>query len=152
MSITGLSAFDVTVEKTNLWLKEIAAELGTDDRHRAYLALRQTLHALRDRLPIDEAAELGAQLPMLVRGFYYEGWRPSTVPHHVRSKQEFLAQIAAAFHDDALDAEPIVRAVLKVVDRHITRGEAAGVKHVLPSPIRELWPGVAASRPVGERV
>lgn len=140
MTSTGISAFDATLQKTNVWLKEIGDELGSDDRHRAYLALRETLHALRDRLPVAEAAELGAQLPMLVRGFYYEGWRPSAVPHRVRSKQEFLEHIAKAFREDAVDAESITRAVLKVIDHHVTSGEAEGIKHVLPGPIRELWP------------
>jgi len=76
MAMTGLKAFDTTIEKTNIWLKEIMQEMNTEDRHRAYNALSSVLHALRDRMPVDEVVQLGAQLPMLVRGFYYEGWDP----------------------------------------------------------------------------
>ena len=76
MSMTGLEVFDTTLQKTNEWLDEIMDELALQDRHTAYVALRGTLHALRDRLPVQEAVHLGAQLPILVRGFYYEGWRP----------------------------------------------------------------------------
>ncbi len=72
---TGLAVFDTTVQETNLWLKGIMEGLHTDDRHLAYLALRATLHALRDRLGPENAVHLAAQLPMLVRGLYYEGWR-----------------------------------------------------------------------------
>lgn len=73
MSMTGLEVFDATTQKTNEWLDEIMFELALEERHTAYAALRGTLHALRDRLPLEETAHLGAQLPMLVRGFYYEG-------------------------------------------------------------------------------
>ena len=75
MSTTGLPVFDTTVQETNLWLKAIMEALHTDDRHLAYLALRATLHALRDRLGPENAVHLAAQLPMLLRGLYYEGWR-----------------------------------------------------------------------------
>jgi uncharacterized protein (DUF2267 family) len=77
MSTTDLEVFDTTVHKTNSWLHELMEELGWSDRHKAYLALRATLHALRDRLTVQGVAQLGAQLPMLIRGFYYEGWVPS---------------------------------------------------------------------------
>ena len=50
MSMTGLDVFDRTVHKTNSWLNELMEILGWSDRHKAYLALRVTLHALRDRL------------------------------------------------------------------------------------------------------
>ena len=75
--MTGLDVFDTTVQKTNVWLKDIMQELGWEDRHKAYMGLRTTLHALRDRLTPEEAAQFGAQLPMLIRGLYYEGWTPT---------------------------------------------------------------------------
>jgi uncharacterized protein (DUF2267 family) len=49
MSMTGLAVFDTTLQKTNEWLDEISYELALENRHTAYLALRGTLHALRDR-------------------------------------------------------------------------------------------------------
>ena len=87
MSTTGLEVFDATLHKTNSWLKELMGMLGSEDRHRAYLALRATLHALRDRLTVEEVAQLGAQLPMLIRGFYYEGWDPTGKPLRIRDKE-----------------------------------------------------------------
>src|SRR5207249_4578104 len=77
MTATGLDVFDATIQKTNSWLDDVMQVGGWPDRHTAYRALRATLHALRDRLIIDEVAQLGAQLPMLIRGLYYEGWDPS---------------------------------------------------------------------------
>ena len=45
------------------------------DRRSAYRALRSVLHVLRDRLTPEQAVHLGAQLPLLVRGIFYDGWR-----------------------------------------------------------------------------
>src|SRR5207248_2021300 len=56
-----LSAFDTTLQTTHIWLNELTDLTGwRDNRHRAYLALRAVLHALRDRLSVDDAAALGA--------------------------------------------------------------------------------------------
>jgi uncharacterized protein (DUF2267 family) len=140
MSITGLDVFDRTVHKTNNWLNELMEVLGWHDRHRAYLALRVTLHALRDRLIVEEVAQLAAQLPMLVRGFYYEGWDPTDKPLKERSKEEFLARIEEYFSgDDPVDAEQVARSVFTVLSNRITEGEIEDVKHVLPIEIAELW-------------
>src|SRR5919204_6915564 len=103
MSTTGLEVFDTTLQKTNAWLKELMEELDWDDRHRSYLALRTTLHALQDRLNVGEAVQLGAQLPMLVRGFYFEGWNPAHTPVKARHREDFLQDIAQYF----LKAVPI---------------------------------------------
>jgi uncharacterized protein (DUF2267 family) len=141
MAAMEVEVIDTTVQKTYTWLKEIAETLGTTDRHRAYRALRAVLHALRDRLPVDEAAQLGAQLPMLVRGIYYEGWDPSHKPLKERHKEEFLAHIRRDFRDEpAVDAEQLARAVFTVLSRRVTEGEIEDVKHILPKELRELWP------------
>ena len=107
----------------------------------AYLALRVTLHTLRDRLTVEEVAQLGAQLPMLIRGFYYEGWDPTGKPLKERHKEEFLARIEEQFSgDDQADAKQVARAVFSVLSDRVTEGEIEDVKHVLPAELRELWP------------
>jgi uncharacterized protein (DUF2267 family) len=142
MSTTGLEIFDTTLQKTHTWLNEIMDELGWEDnRHWAYLALRTVLHGLRDHLPIEEATDLGAQLPMLIRGFYYEGWTLTGKPVKERHKEDFLAHIKQAFrNDERIDPEKVARAVFRLLSRRVTSGEIADVKHLLPPALRELWP------------
>jgi uncharacterized protein (DUF2267 family) len=140
MSATTIKAFDTTLQLTNAWLHELSEELGTDDRHRAYHALRAVLHALRDRLSVEEVAALGAQLPLLVRGIYYEGWHPGDKPLKTR-REDFLAAIREAFRDDPdVDPEGVIRAVFRVLSSHVTAGEIDSVKHLLPAKLRSLWP------------
>ena len=141
MSATGLDVFDSTIHLTNQWLKEIMEELGWRDRLIAYRALRATLHALRNRLTVDEVAQFSAQLPMLVRGFYYEGWDPSIKPLKERHTDHFLEWIKQEMRgNEPINPERVARAVFGVLERRITAGEIEDVKHMLPSHIRELWP------------
>jgi uncharacterized protein (DUF2267 family) len=147
MPALALEVITTTLRKTNLWLAEIMEALGWSDPHRAYVALRGVLHTLRDHLTVDEAVQLGAQLPMLLRGLYYDGWKPAGKPVHARHRDEFLVDAMSGFGDAALanillgtipDVETIVRAVLRVLSRHTT--VAPSVRHVLPAEIRSLWP------------
>jgi uncharacterized protein (DUF2267 family) len=139
MQSTGVSAFDTTIQKTNLWLKEIMEELGEDDRHRAYLALRSVFHSLRDRLTIEEATDLGAQLPMLVRGFYYDAWNPSGKPVKF-NKDEFLFNVRQQFASEPdIEEEKITQAVFRVIEKHIAHGEIEDIKGTLPRDLKEFW-------------
>ena len=140
MSLTGLEVFDETLHKTNMWLKEIEHALGSD-RRSAYQALRAVLHCLRDRLPVHEAAQLGDQLPMLVRGIYYEAWHPAGKPERIRSREEFLAWINAQLpKTKPIDPKDAVRAVFQVLEKHVSWGEIRDVMQSLPEDIRALWP------------
>ncbi len=146
MPLTGLAVFDSTLHETNHWLNELLTPLGTDDRHRAYFALRTVLHALRDRLPPELAVHLGAQLPMLVRGLYYEDWRMARTPTRERHKEEFLATIRQAFHqDNRLDPEVAAEAVFGLLAQAIDHGEIRKVVSALPRELRTLWPADAAT-------
>ena len=149
MSATGLDVIDTTVQKTNHWLKEVAQAAGwheKQDKQKAYLALRSTLHALRDRLTVEEVAQLGAQFPMLIRGFYYEGWDPTAKPLKVRHKEQFLERIGQEFrNDECIDPEHVARAVFAVLADRVTEGEIDDIIHLLPTELRDLWPQLARS-------
>jgi uncharacterized protein (DUF2267 family) len=140
MSMTGLEAFDTTIQKSETWLKAIAEALGMQSRQRAYQVLRATLHALRDRLTVEESANLSAQLPLLIRGIYFEGWRPATVPQKYRTKEQFLTKIAVELDTREMEElERVARAVFSVMRVQITPGEIDDVKSALPAKIEQLW-------------
>jgi uncharacterized protein (DUF2267 family) len=140
MTMTGLDVFDRAIHKSNDWLKDIMFELNWEDRHRAYLALRAVLHALRDRLSVAESAQLAAQLPLLIRGVYYDGWTPAGKPVKERRKEEFLKHIREEFRDGDIDAEQVTRAIFKMLAHRISQGEIHDIKQILPKELAELWP------------
>ncbi len=141
MATTGLDTFDTTLHKTNIWLNDITEALDSGNRHEAYLALRAVMHALRDRLTVEEATDLGAQLPLMIRGIYYEGWNPSGKPVKERRKEAFIAHVADILSGTAIsyDAERAIRGVFSVLSSKITEGELEDVRQALPKDIRSLW-------------
>jgi uncharacterized protein (DUF2267 family) len=137
---TGLDVFDTTVQQTNLWLKDLMERLRLDRKH-AYRVLSATLRALRDRLGPDSAVQLGAQLPMLIRGFYYEGWHVAATPTRIRHKDDFLDYVNGdVFRGLGVDPEQAVRAVFEVMTNRIDRGEIDKLIKLLPDELRKLWP------------
>jgi uncharacterized protein (DUF2267 family) len=139
---TGLRSFNTTVDKTNRMLAEIEREYGwsKERRHQSYAALRAVLLTLRDRLTVEEAAHLGAQLPLLVRGIFYDGWDPSRVPMKF-SRAEFLRRIRGDFgYDVEGGVERLVRVVLDVLRHHITDGEWEDVRSSLPRDLASTLP------------
>jgi uncharacterized protein (DUF2267 family) len=142
--------FGETVGQTHTWLRQINDEMGgwmPDDY--ALQALRAGLHALRDQLTVDQAAHLSAQLPILVRGIYFEQWVPSQTPARDRHEDVFLSRIQPYFagKDRVVDSKAVVRAVFKVLHRHISEGESEKLYNALPKDIRRYWP---AQRVFGE--
>ena len=144
MSAAGLSTFDETVQLSNMWLNELMRAVNWGDKKRAYRLLRATLHALRDRLMAHEVVQFGAQLPMLIRGLYYDGWHMTDTAPAGRTKSEFLAHVEATFKQDPnADTEQLVREVFKLLARKISSGEIDDVMHMLPPEVRALWPSTA---------
>lgn len=140
MTWTDISAFQNTLQVTMDWLKELNDEMHRDDPRQLYRMLRAVLIALRDRMTLEEATDLGAQLPMLVRGFYYEGWNPSKTPTGQRDLQSFLNRVSENLVL-AVDGDPeeVTRAVFKVLQNHVTAGQIQDVKSNMPKDLQPLW-------------
>jgi uncharacterized protein (DUF2267 family) len=144
MSAVGLESIDRTVQLTHIWINDLDSRLGWESKSRSYRLLRTVLQALRDWLPTNEAADFAAQLPELLRGVYYEHWRPADTPVKERSKADFLARIDHAFQTDPLVFTPdVVATAFAMLSDKISGGEIEDVRHALPANLRELWPATS---------
>ena len=132
-----------TVQQTQEWLKELRDNSGLSDEGEALSVLRAVLHQLRDRLSPEEAVDLGAQLPILLRGYYYEGWKPLRTPEKIRSETEFLDNVTLRLLPHPIAPEPAVRDVFALLAHHCDPGEVADVIDELPKGIKALWPEMA---------
>lgn len=141
--MTVPSAIAHGVQQIQEWLKELRDNGDLADEAEALSVLRCVLHQLRDRLTPEEAIALGAQLPVIVRGVYYEGWRPSRTPEKLRSRQAFLDEVATKLLPRRIPIEAAVRDVFALVAHHCDPGEVADVIGQLPADIKELWPMTA---------
>ncbi len=131
------------VQQLQEWLKELRDNGGLTDEAEAYSVLRAVLHQLRDRLTLGEAVNLGQQLPLIVRGIYYESWRPAHAPEKVRTKVAFLDHVALRLRPHRVDPEPAVRDVFMLLAHHCDPGEIADVIAQMPDELKMLWPQTA---------
>lgn len=139
MSATGLEVFDKTLQTTSIWLGEIEREIGPG-RQTAWKVLSTVLHKLRDRLPVDLAAHLGSQLPLLVRGAYHDQYQPASQPREWNTAEEFVAEVAKWLSDARpTDPETATAAVFALLSHQITEGQIAKVQNVLPEGLRAFW-------------
>ncbi|KTD16773.1 DUF2267 domain-containing protein [Legionella jordanis] len=80
-----------------------------------YAVLRAILHALRDKLPPELSVSLASQLPLILKGVYYDGWNPTRPQNTTRGFDEFIQplaeELAAVDVDDAQDA---IRAAIQL--------------------------------------
>lgn len=132
-------AFETTLQKTNEILRDIEDYFNWTEKDRAYLALRAVLHTLRDRMTIEQVTGLGAQLPMLVRGFYFEGWKPSSAPLKM-NKDEFVGEVERQLDPFSYDqgTEELIKGVLTVIENHIDPAEMEKIKNAMPKDIKEM--------------
>lgn len=128
------------VQHFQIWLKELRDNAGLVDEAEAYSVLRVVMHELRDRLTTEEAVDLAAQLPLIVRGVYFDGWRPGKEPADIRTKQAFYDAVALKLLPNRLPPEPIVGQVFALLAHHCDPGEIADVIGQLPAELKGLWP------------
>ena len=140
MSATGLEVFDRTVQATNIWLNEIMQDLGPD-RHFAWHVLGAVIRNLRDQLQADMAMHLGSQLPILIRGVYYDGWQTNAALSKGHSADDFLERVAASLASTRpVSPNDAVHAVFGVISRHLDKEQVRKTRATLSGSVRKLWP------------
>jgi uncharacterized protein (DUF2267 family) len=140
MSATGLEAFDRAIQRANEWLNDLAAELGKDDdRGYAYRVLRCYLHVLRDRVTPEQAADFASQLPLLLRGVFYDGWSPSKTPETYRDADTLLSRLADRGQlAGPTEASFVAESITRMLRRHMTPGQVDKVLQAVPEPLRRV--------------
>lgn len=140
VSKTTISNFTQAAQQAQQWVNELAGELNWD-RPRAYRLMRAVLHALRDWLPPEEMSDLAAQLPLLVRGVFFEGWRPLNGLGQDRRKDDFIVAVRREFgFEEEVDFDRAIGAVFHLLERHISAGEIEQVRNSMRKALRQLWP------------
>ncbi len=152
--MTGLHEFDRMVQKSLEWIKDVDSYLGWDDKQKAYLTVKVVFATLRDRLTVEETAQLTAQFPMLLKGVFYEGWQPARLPIKM-NRDAFLDRIRESFlkatkgpnpqnesglAEADVDPEVLARGVFAMLNRRVSEGEINDILAILPSDIQNLWP------------
>ena len=142
MDKTEVSVFETTLQKIHDWLRDLMRMCDWDSQQQAYLALEAVLQSLRDRLPVAVTAKLGAQLPMLIRGMYYEGWVPSHTPIKIKSQQGFFSLVSSHLGSEPWlfnEIRDVVRNVFHMITLRLSSREIEHLKKVPPLPIASLW-------------
>jgi uncharacterized protein (DUF2267 family) len=140
-----------SVQKTQQWLKSLRDSGDLADEAAALRSLRIVIHQLRDRLTPAEAIDLGSQLPTFIRGIYYDGWSPAKTPEKIKSRDQFVKQIAVKLRGATANPEALVRDVFALITYHCDPGEVADIIDQLPADIKSLWPQSAQTYRIRNR-
>lgn len=141
----GMSILDRTMQKSGKWLDELKSQLNLPNRDQASAVFRVVLHSLRNRLSTDEIAKLGAQMPLFIRGLYYEDWNPAAKPLKDKTCETFLEEVRRALPGfPSQDAEHIVRSVFQLLAVHLSPGAIHHVQSNLPAELSALFPVLEA--------
>jgi uncharacterized protein (DUF2267 family) len=138
MAGSDVRSINKTIQNTMEWLHGIKAELGWEDDERVYEATRAVLHAIRDRLPVEDAVQFSAQLPILLKGVFFDQYDPTGKPLKVRTKEEFYELVRSDF-DGFLNAEEAVEGVLRGMRHKLPEESFNDVRDNMPEGIRDLF-------------
>lgn len=123
MQKTGVDVIERNMQILNLLLDSLSDKLGGISRQDGWERLRAVLHTLRDRLPTDEAVKLASQFPVVVRGAYYENWKPTQTPVKFKSAEEYAERVTAILNRNTeVDATETIQAVMSALEEHVDPG------------------------------
>lgn len=136
-----VTVFARTTHKSQIWIKEVQREMKWMSGDNVYHLLRAVLQSLRDQLSAHEAAHFAAQLPLLLRGTFYEGWNPKSKLSPSISKINFLELVKEKLNPMGVqnfELEKGVLITLTVIKRHISVGEMKDLTSLLNPDLKNF--------------
>lgn len=136
-----IHVFERTTHEAHEWVNNLAGRTGWQSERDVLRLLRTVLCKIRDHLPVNEMAQFSAQLPLILRGMFFEGWQPKVTPMRERHAADFIADLDDKV-GDVIDYQGLsdIKAVFNVINDQISRGEVEDVRACLPQELRDLWP------------
>lgn len=139
--------FEAYASQGNHFLYDVARELGTTRDYAARI-VRAVLHAVRDRLPADDAVQFAQGLPMALKGVYFDRYDISKTPVKIRNRRRFIdfvrskAGLSAPIDfPDPESVERAVQAVFYVLERHMSYGQVHQIKNAMGMDLMEMING-----------
>lgn len=136
--MTSMRSMDRTIQTAMEWMHGIKDELKWDDDDRIYNATKAVLQAVRDRMPVEKAVQFSAQLPVIMKGMYFDQYDPTGKPLTIRSREEFFELVRSNFVGN-LDAEDAVKGVMRGLHRKMPDEAFNDIRNAFPENLRDLF-------------
>ena len=138
----NVSVFARTSHKSQEWISEMQRELKWLSGDSNYQLLRAVLQSLRDQMNVHETAHFAAQLPLLLRGSFYEGWNPQIAQISGRTKEDFLEAVKNKLSPGGIppkfELEDGVLVALNVIKKHVSAGEMKDIVGAVNPSLKEF--------------
>lgn len=136
--------FEKYAAKGNEFVRLVAENLLVP-RDKAGRIIRAVFHALRNRLSPEESFQFMAQLPMVMKAVYVDGWKFDYEFNRIHHLTDFLDEIRKVDGNQAgydfgnnAKAKVAVAAVFKALNYFISEGEMHDVMGVMPQELKEF--------------
>ncbi len=138
--------FNKYVHEGEAFIREVAQETNTPwDMIRAFRQMRAVLHALRSRLTPEHSLQMIAQLPMMIKAVYVDGWKISTDVKNIRHLGDFIELVreegGSGLSGDLVtdyEVKKVIESVFNVLKKHVSEGEIKDIIATLPIELRPL--------------
>ena len=139
--------FDKHAVKASEFLHKVANNLGDkDDLVKAERITKAVLHALRNRLSVEESFQFMAQLPLIIKGIYVDGWKFSKEFVRIKHLEEFIEEVyreagktASVDFETESSALKSISCVFSAIKNQVSKGEIDHIKAVFPKELKQLW-------------
>jgi uncharacterized protein (DUF2267 family) len=129
--------FEEYASEGNRIINTVARDLQTN-RNRAARITRAVLHAIRDRLPPDDAIQFAQGLPMALKGVFIDRYDISKTPIVIRNREAFIEFVRSKAGTSAPVDFPTSQSVMNalqsvffVLERNMSYGQVRQIKKSL---------------------